>query len=279
MKELVVALGERRYRIERWFYRHEGAGRVSDVAVGPDGLVHVLIRHDPLTAGDTGPAVVTLDSSGRTVARWGGEEISDAHMLRVAPDGRVFIVDRDAHCVSIFRDFRQVGRIGTFNEPHAPFNHPTSVAFAADGTILVADGYANHFVHRYDEDLKPIGCWGAHGRQPGAFRTPHAVWSLPDGRVAVVDRGNDRVQLFSADGEPLAVLDGFVQPMGIWGGPDGTLLVTDCVPSLTRIGADFAIEGRCRPVADGAHGLSAAADGSIYLAESGPGRVARLVAL
>lgn len=276
MKELIVALGERRYRIERWFYRHEGKGRVSDVAVGPDGLIHVLIRRDPLSD-EAGPGVFTLDPSGTIVSTWGEREISDAHMLRVAADGRIFIVDRDAHCVAVFRDHVQIATIGTFNEPHAPFNHPTSVAFAPDGSILIADGYANSFVHRYDAGFSPVGRWGSHGREPGAFRTPHAVWSLPDGRVAVVDRGNDRVQVFSPGGSPLAILDGFVQPMGIWGDEDGNMLVTDSVPSLTLIGPDLAVKGRCRPVADGAHGVCGAADGAIYLAEPGQGRVSRLV--
>lgn len=275
MKELVVAVGGQRYRVERWFYCHEGEGRVSDVAVGPDGAVHVLIRRDPLSDAP-GPAVLSLDPEGRIISAW-GEEISDAHMLRVAPDGRIFIVDRDAHCVAIFRDGQHIAMIGTFNTPGAPFNHPTSVAFAPDGSILVADGYANHLVHRYAADLSFIGRWGKHGREAGEFRTPHAVWSMRDGRVAVVDRGNDRVQVFSPDGNVLAVLDGFVQPMGIWGDKDGNILVTDSVPSLTLISADLIVRSRCRPVTDGAHGISGSTDGKIYLAEPGHGRVSRLV--
>jgi peptidylglycine monooxygenase len=271
----VVALGPDRYRVERPFFAPAGPGMVSDVAVGPDGLVHVLLRGDALAAPVAQP-VVTLDPAGREVARW-GEAVADGHMLAVHPDGRLFVVDRDRHRVLIFRDRRLVGMLGETDTPLMPFNHPSSVGFAADGTILVADGYANHRIHRFAPDGTPRGGWGTFGRAPGAFLTPHDVAVLQDGRVAVVDRENDRVQLFSPEGAVLAVAGNFYQPMAVWAEPSGTLLVTDKVPTLTRLSADGTVLARCRPVLNGAHGLAAAADGTIYLAEMTPSRISRLV--
>src|SRR5262249_35551955 len=85
-RELFVALGPTRYRVERPFYVHAGPGAISDVAVSPDGAVHVLIRRDPLVD-PPGPAVVTLDPDGRVLSEWGGDLIADAHMLSAAPGG------------------------------------------------------------------------------------------------------------------------------------------------------------------------------------------------
>ena len=47
--QLVVALGDRRYRVERpWGDLPSDAGRVSDVTVDSRGHVFVLLRYDPL---------------------------------------------------------------------------------------------------------------------------------------------------------------------------------------------------------------------------------------
>lgn len=271
----IVALGHDRYRVERPFFASTGHGMVSDVAVGPDGLVHGLLRGDALASPEALP-IVTLDAAGHVVARW-GEAVADGHMLAAHPDGRLFVVDRDRHRVLIFRDRRVVGMLGETDAPLGPFNHPCSVGFAADGTIYVADGYANYRIHRFAPDGTPQGGWGSFGRAPGAFRTPHDVAVLPDGRVAVVDRENDRVQVFSPEGEVLAVAGDFYQPMAVWAEAGGTLLVTDKVPTLTRLSAEGAVLARCRPVLNGAHGLAVANDGTIYLAEMHPSRISRMV--
>src|SRR5438045_9115447 len=110
-RQLIVALGPTRYRVERPFYAHAGPGMISDVAVDPAGQVHVLIRRDPLVD-PAGPAVVTLDANGQVLSAWGGALIDDAHMLSAAPDGRLFIVDRDAREVVICEEGRRTGGRG-----------------------------------------------------------------------------------------------------------------------------------------------------------------------
>lgn len=275
--ELTVALGDRRYRVERPFYVHSaGPGMVSDVVVDPSGKIHVLIRRDPLVDAD-GPAVATLDAEGNIESLWGGDIIADAHMLGAAPDGRLFIVDRDSHEVVITDGERRVGGLGERNVPLAPFNHPTAVAFAPDGTTYVSDGYANHKVHRFAADGTRLVSWGELGDGPGQFMNPHAVWVLPDGRVVVIDRENDRLQVFTSDGGFLDIWTGFAKPLDLWGDATGRLYVTDLVPALTLLSPDGERLGRCRPVLNGAHGIYGDAAGALYLAEPSPSRVTRLV--
>ncbi len=60
------------------------------------GHVFVLIRRDSYFDPD-GPAVAELAPDGSLLAAWGGAEIADGHMLAIGPDGRVYVVDRDAH--------------------------------------------------------------------------------------------------------------------------------------------------------------------------------------
>src|SRR5262245_7676287 len=110
--------------------------------------------------------------------------IVDSHMIIPAPDGRLFVVDREApQCVICAPNGQRLGSIGERNRPLSPFNHPTDVAFCPAGTIYVSDGYAAARVHRFSADGELMHAWGTHGEAPGAFMNPHAIWVLPDGRV------------------------------------------------------------------------------------------------
>jgi len=273
---LFVALGDFRFQIERPWGPTLSSGRVTDVAVGTDDHLFVLLRRDPLVDPAADP-VLELDLEGNVVRTWGSELIADSHMVTCASDGRLFIVDRDAHEVVICsRDGQRLGGLGRRDSPLDPFNHPTNVAFAPGGEIYVSDGYANHKVHRFSADGELIGSWGTHGHGQGAFINPHAIWVRSDGSVLVVDRGNNRVQVFTPEGVWLEEWTGFWQPLGIWADADDNVFVTDLVPSLSMFSRAGKLLGRCRPVLNGAHGVTGDSSGNIYLAEGNPSRVTRL---
>jgi hypothetical protein len=277
-RQLIVALGARRYRVERpWGDLPRSIGRVTDVTVDMRGHLFVLMRYDPLVDAADAVPVVELDSAGSRVDTWGADLIADSHKLACAADGRLFIVDRDAHEVLICsREGRRVGALGTRHSPLQPFNHPTDVAFAPSGDTFVSDGYANSKIHRFRSDGSAIGAWGKLGSGRGEFMNPHAVWVRADGAVVVVDRGNNRLQLFTEEGEWLEEWHGFSQPLDVWGDADGNLFVTDLVPSLSMLSPQGELLGRCRPVLNGAHGVWGDNHGNLYLAEGNPSRVTRL---
>ena len=276
---LFVALGAQRYRVERpWGdLPLTGAGRISDVACDAAGRVYVQFRIDS-QVDQPAPGIVVLAPDGTRLAAW-GETIQDGHMFTVHPDGRVFVVDRDAHEVVIFSATgERLGGLGTRHGPGAPFNAPCDVAFAPNGEIYVADGYANARIHRFAADGTPLGGWGRPGRGPGEFCTPHAVWVLADGRVLVCDRDNSRVQVFTADGRHLFDITDTHKPMDVHGGPAGGFYVTDQVPRLSLFDAAGRLVGRCRPVLNGAHGMWwDPRSGVIYQSEQNPNRLTRLV--
>lgn len=277
-ESLVVALGERRYRVERpWGALPPTAGKVTAVTVDPAGRVFVLTRHDPY-APTRGDPVHVLDAHGALLASFGASRISDAHMIACDGAGRIWVVDRDAHeLVAFDASGRELATLGRRHRPLEPFNHPTDVAFAHDGSIVVADGYANAQVHRFAADGTRLASWGRVGREPGAFMTVHSVWAAPDGRIVVVDRENHRLQVFTPDGVLLTVIDRFHRPSDIWGDRDGRIYVCDGIPTLTCLTPDGTVLGRCRPVLDSAHGLWGDSEGRIYIAEGNPSRVTRLV--
>lgn len=276
-RSLYVSLGAQRYRVERPFGAFDrGRAIVSDVACDSRGHVFVLLRLDPLVDAPADP-VVELDPQGGFVRSFGAEDILDAHMLAVDPEDRVVVVDRDAHRIVVFgSDGKVVRRLGTPERPGEPFSHPSSVAFAADGSFYVADGYGASRVQHFSAAGALIRSFGRRGMGPGEFSTPHGVWVAGDGRVLVTDRENDRLQVFSAEGEPLDAWPDMPRAMDVWSDAEGSVFVTDQVPRLSRFDRDGRLVGSCRPVLNGAHGIWGTADGTLYLAEVNPSRITRL---
>lgn len=278
MPELIVALGDRRYRVERPFGSWpKNSGFVTDVTVDAHGHVFVMLRHDPLVHPED-PRIVELSPEGEYLAGFGGGGlIADSHYLTATGDGRLLAVDRDMHEVLILSaSGERLGGIGTRGGPLAPFNHPTDVQLAPWGEIYVSDGYAAALVHRFDGEGKPIGRWGEYGGGDDQFGWPHALWCFADGRVAVVDRTHHRVQVFDREGRHLQTWRDFHDPVGIWGDAEGYAYVTDMRPNLHLIAPDGTRIGRGRPMLNGAHGLYGTPSGDILLAESNPSRITRL---
>jgi peptidylglycine monooxygenase len=275
--ELVVGLGDRRYRVERPFGAWPtNQGFVTDVAVDTRGHVFVGLRHDPLTEAND-PRIVELDPDGRYIGGWGGDIIADTHLFTIADDGRFFIVDRDMHEIVITTPTgARVGGLGGRGQPLAPFNHPSDVAVGPAGMIFVADGYAAHLVHRFNPSGAYLGAFGGVGRKPGEFMEPHALWAFADGRLAVIDRCNDRIQVFNEEGTLLDIWEDFYRPVAIWGDAAGDCYITDSVPRLHRIGPKGERKGLCRPVLNGAHGIFGTPGGDLFLAEVNPSRLTRL---
>ncbi len=271
---LVVAMGDRRYRVERpWgeLPHDTRLAALSQLAVDSEGRVYAYQRADP--------PVIVFEPTGALRAAWGHGQIADAHGIFISAADRVYLVDRDAHQILIFTtEGERLGALGTRNAPRfqAPFNHPTDVAVAPDGEIYVSDGYGNSAVHRFSASGEHMTTWGRPGSGPGEFTTPHAIWVDRADRVLVADRENNRVQLFDRDGRFLEEWGDFYRPMDIAEDDRGMILVTDQVPRLSMLSPAGELVGRCRAVWNGAHGISSNARGDIFLAEMRPNRVTRL---
>jgi DNA-binding beta-propeller fold protein YncE len=186
---------------------------VAGVAVDPEDRVFLICRGDH--------PIIVYDQKGSFVGSWGeGEFTYRTHGITVGPDGMLYCTDDGNHTV---RKFTPGGKLlmtlGTMNTPAAtgydgknyltiarpagPFNRPTNLAVGPTGDLYVSDGYGNCRVHQFSPTGELRRSWGAPGTGPGQFHVPHGIAVAADGRVFVCDRENDRIQIFSPDGEYL----------------------------------------------------------------------------
>ena len=264
---LVVALGRMRYAVERPWGEIPAAIRlnyVTDVAVDCLDRVYLFQRGDP--------PVIVFDHEGKYLRSWGTSRIADAHAIFCRAE-QIFVVDRDAHEIQRYDPHGKLEMtLGKRHCPQfqAPFNAPTDIAVAPNGDIYVADGYGNSNVHWFSSDGQLKRTWGKPGSGPGEFMTPHAVRVHPDGRVLVADRENNRLQVFSAEGEYLDEWRDLFRPMDLYIDAEGNTYVTDQVPRLSMFSRDGKLVGRCRPSTFNAHGVFGDSTGRIFLAETPP---------
>jgi sugar lactone lactonase YvrE len=285
---------------------------VADVAVDSDGRVYLFCRSEH--------PVLVYERDGRFVRSWGEGVFSmRAHGVSIAPDETLWFTDDGDQTVRRFtRDGRLLQTIGTSGVASdtgydgttvtsiarggPPFNRPTNLAVAPNGDLYVSDGYGNARVHQFSPRGELRRSWGEPGSGPGQFMVPHGVAVHADGRVFVCDRENDRIQIFSPDGEFLEQWTEIQRPTKLVFGASGIAIVAELCwreglrsfrtgpierhrPSrialldprgavlarLGDVGPIDAIWGAADPCRSGnfcaPHGLALDPDGDLYVAE------------
>ncbi len=211
--------------VENWGVLPDGWrwGQVGGVAVDSQDRVHVFTR--------TEHPLMVFDTDGNFLYSWGEGFFEDAHGIHIAPDDTIYLADRSPQVVMKFtHDGVLLFTMGNRNQPSdtgyteetrkvlyagPPFHHPTDIALSPQNEIYISDGYRNCRVHRFSPDGKLISSFGEPGGGPGEFVLVHSVWWHKD-RLYVADRQNDRIQIFTPDGEHLDTWSGFAQPCKIY---------------------------------------------------------------
>jgi DNA-binding beta-propeller fold protein YncE len=215
---------------------------VTGVAVDSQDRVYLFTRYPH--------RVLVYNRDGNYLRHWGDDIFSMAHGLTIGPDDRVYCVDNGDHSIRVFTlDGEPVMTMGVPGQasdtgyapkppyevhaceciryPGGPFNRCTNLAVAPNGELYVADGYGNCRVHRFSADGVLIQSWGEIGTGPGEFHLPHGIACDAEGRVLVCDRENDRIQVFSPDGDYLDQWTDIQRPCDLAIDADGLVYVAE----------------------------------------------------
>ncbi len=125
------------------------------------------------------------------------------------------------------------GEAGVAGDDAGHFNGPAAVVVAPSGEFWVADGHrgGNNRIMKFSPDgellLQLGGGIDSLSRESGAFNDPHDLKIDSAGRLFVADRGNNRIQIFSQNGELLDIWTQFGRPSGIWIDANDRIYVAD----------------------------------------------------
>ena len=187
------------------------------------------------------PNVLEFDPEGNLVNGWGGPGAGydwpeSNHGITIDHEDNVWIGgngSNDAHILKFTRDGEFIAQYG---EPGMPVDSTSTEHFGRVAEVsvdperdlaYVADGYAHRRVAVLDAGTGEfLRYWGAYGNEPSdadlgrydpdaepaqQFRNPvHCAQPSNDGLVYVCDRVNDRIQVFTPEGE--FVQEAFIAP-------------------------------------------------------------------
>lgn len=237
----VLGEGRHRYRWVPGFATLPGAADLGNT----HGCIAVDAAGQISFNTDTERAVMVYRPDGTLVKSWGAEFAGGLHGMTIVREGQGADAQEFAYLAHIGRhevvkttlDGTVVWTMGYPAEAgiyeNAGQYRPTDIVVAPDGTIFVADGYGQSWVHQFDKDRRYVRSIGGRGTAPGQFQTPHGALIDTRGdqpRLVVADRENGRLQVFDLDGNLRQVVAGiFRRPCNVYAHPNGRDLV---VPDL-----------------------------------------------
>ncbi len=161
----------------------------SDVAIAANGDLFVAQGE----GGGPDPRVIHFDRTGRFLNTWSlaydGGPRSNPHAIAVDARGLVYVADRDAMRIRVFRpDGSPVREIQMANLVYG-------LCLAADGGFWIVTG-TDGLLMRVAADGTVLGYTGRRGTGPGEFREAHMLALAPGGTIFVADTTGRKVEAF-----------------------------------------------------------------------------------
>jgi ABC-type multidrug transport system ATPase subunit/DNA-binding beta-propeller fold protein YncE len=274
---------------------------------GPRGVAVAYVDDaQELYVLDRGGRVVVFDPEGQVLRQWNmpKSRMGTAEGICVTQDGRVAVADTHYFRLLFFdregRLLRSIGKLDASGEPtygsgEGEFMYPVGVAQDADGFLYVCeygdadpgDNAGAGRVQKFTAEGEHVLTFGESGLGPGQFQRPAGV-TCSEGQVYVADGANNRVSVFTTDGEFLRDLAGgadwqFAYPYDVAFGPKGRLFVAEwdggrvtCVTRQGKLIGRFGSVGRGIGQFHMPWGIDVDRKGRVYVADTGNSRIVEI---
>ena len=264
-------------------------GATAAVAFDAKGHLWVLTRG--------AQAFFEFDEKGAFIRAFGDKMFTRSHGLKIDRDGNLWATDVGAHVVVKLNPAGEVlltlgtrGQAGEWNEAAGTrlLNQPNDVAIAANGDVFVVQGHTpgtrgDARVLKFDKTGRFIKSWGGKGTAPGQFDVAHGAAIDAKGLLWVMDRENQRIQVFDGDGAFVREMKYKGLPCSVAIGRDAVYMVNGFAGQLLRLdlaGKVLAATGKPGTALGEfgeAHFLAISPNGDLYVADSVNGALVKFV--
>ena len=264
-------------------------GAAAAVAFDAKGHLYVLTRG--------AQAFFEFDPNGAFVRAFGDKMFTRSHGLKIDRDGNLWATDVGGHVVVKLNPAGQVlltlgtrGEAGEWNEAAGSrkLNQPNDVAIAANGDVFVVQGHTpgakgDARVLKFDKDGRFIKSWGGKGKEPGQFDVAHGAAFDAKGLLWVMDRENQRIEIFDGEGTFVRQLTYKGLPCSVAIGRDHVYMVNGFAGQVVQLdlsGKVLAATGKPGTALGEfgeAHFIAISPKGDLYVADSVNGALVKFV--
>ena len=264
-------------------------GAAAAVAFDAKGHLYVLTRG--------AQAFFEFDPNGAFVRAFGDKMFTRSHGLKIDRDGNLWATDVGGHVVVKLNPAGQVlltlgtrGEAGEWNEAAGSrkLNQPNDVAIAANGDVFVVQGHTpgakgDARVLKFDKDGRFIKSWGGKGKEPGQFDVAHGAAFDAKGLLWVMDRENQRIEIFDGEGTFVRQLTYKGLPCSVAIGRDNIYMVNGFAGQVVQLdlsGKVLAATGKPGTALGEfgeAHFIAISPKGDLYVADSVNGALVKFV--
>ena len=219
-----------------------------------DAQGHIYVHHTVNKASQSHNSMVIFDQNGKFVTSWGPDFMGGAHGLHIHKEGReqfLYLCDTKRGIVAkTTLKGEQIWSIGypEWSEGYKPGADgkrvkysPTNLAIAPNGDIYVGDGYGSSYICQYNSKGESIRTFGGLGKEAGKLNCPHGIIVDTRGKtpvLTVADRGNNRIQRFTLEGQHIDFVDGTNQPCHFNYSKTGDTVIPDLGARVTLMDRD-----------------------------------------
>ncbi len=203
-------------------------------------------------------------------------------------DGHIAVADTHYHRIVIFdADGNVVHMFGEYGSDQAQFVYPVAIAEDPDGFLYVGEYGQRQRVQKFKPDGTFVLAFGEHGTGEGQFQRPSGI-AWDNHIIYVVDAFNNRIQLFSDEGQFLRVVNlpdnvpALEYPYDIRVRGDRLYVIENKAARLTCMDSDgqligrYGKPGRGSGTLYGPWSLTVLTDGRILIADTGNHRIVEL---
>ena len=168
-----------------------------NLAVTTEGQI-VIAERDP-------HCVSVFDREGHKLRSFGHQGSGQSKLLN--PRGVALCRDNSVlvtanHCVKKYSlDGTFIAAVGTEGRGKLEFKHPWAVAINDKIGIIYVCDRSNHRIKILNEDLTYRRTFGSYGSDPGQFKHPYSITINSSGKLIIADNSNNRIQVFSPEGQ------------------------------------------------------------------------------